>query len=361
MSTIRPRISEIARQAGVSPATVSRVINNTVPVSAPVRTRVLAALSELGYEPPSAAASGPVNQGLIAFLISDVLNPFFPEIIRDVADEATADGFGLLLFNTAQDPSHEQRALRMLGERAVEGIIVCASRLASQDLIALHERRQTPMVIINRRLDHPDIPSIIVDFASATYHATRHLLGLNHTRIAYLAGTGKSDASQARRRGIELALGEAGLSLRPDWCPTTFPNVEGGFQAMSALLAPGQADRPTAVLAYNDMMALGALHAIRAHHLRVPDDISVVGFDDIAMAAHSNPPLTTIAQPKHYMGRLAMQMLRQMLQGHALAGDGYTLVESPLIVRESTALALSARPPGVLAPGAFHREEAAGA
>jgi DNA-binding LacI/PurR family transcriptional regulator len=108
-------------------------------------------------------------------------------------------------------------------------------------------------------------------------------------------------------------------------------------------------------------MALGALHAIRAHHLRVPDDISVVGFDDIAMAAHTNPPLTTIAQPKHQMGRLAMQMLRQMLQGHTLAGDGYTLVESPLIVRESTALVLPARSPGPLAAGLSSREEAAGA
>src|SRR5215212_7432502 len=153
MSFIRPRVSEIARQAGVSPATVSRVLNNTVPVSAPVRMRVLEALSELGYEPPSPPVRSQPTHGLIAFLISDVLNPFFPEIIRDVADEATGDGFGLLLFNTAQDPQHEQRALHMLSERAVDGIIVCASRLSGPDLIALHERRQTPMVIINRRLD----------------------------------------------------------------------------------------------------------------------------------------------------------------------------------------------------------------
>ena len=231
-------------------------------------------------------------------------------------------------------PQHEQRALRILAERPVDGVIICASHLPSQDLIALHERQKVPMVVINRRIDHPDIPSIIVDFEKATYHATRHLLDLNHTKIAYLAGTGASDASLARRRGIELALGEARLTLRAEWCPTTSPNVEGGFQAMSGLLSQGPTARPTAVLAYNDVMALGALHAIRAHHLRVPDDISVVGFDDIAMAAHTNPPLTTIAQPKYRLGRLAMQMLRQMLRGDVLSGDGYTLLESPLIVRE---------------------------
>jgi DNA-binding LacI/PurR family transcriptional regulator len=111
----------------------------------------------------------------------------------------------------------------------------------------------------------------------------------------------------------------------------------GGFQAMSALLALPPAQRPTAVIAYNDVMALGVLHAIRAHHLRVPEDISVIGADDIAMAAHANPPLTTIAQPKYRMGRLAMQTLRRMLQGHPPPEESFTLMESPFIVRESTA------------------------
>jgi DNA-binding LacI/PurR family transcriptional regulator len=116
----------------------------------------------------------------------------------------------------------------------------------------------------------------------------------------------------------------------------SFPGVDGGFQAMSALLALPASERPTAVVAYNDLMALGALHAIRTHRLHVPDDISVIGIDDISMAAHTNPPLTTIAQPKYRMGRLAMQMLRRMIQGQPPPEEGYTLMESPLIVREST-------------------------
>jgi DNA-binding LacI/PurR family transcriptional regulator len=175
-----------------------------------------------------------------------------------------------------------------------------------------------------------------VDSQNATYRATRHLLDLHHTRIAFIAGPSTSEAALARRRGIEAALAEAGLALPGEWCVSSLPDVNGGFLATSALLALPSEHRPTAVIAYNDIMALGALHAARAHHLRVPDDLSVVGFDDIAMAAHANPPLTTISQPKYRLGRVAMRLVRHMMEGQRPPGEGYTLMESPLIVREST-------------------------
>jgi DNA-binding LacI/PurR family transcriptional regulator len=127
------------------------------------------------------------------------------------------------------------------------------------------------------------------------------------------------------------------LCLRPEWSISNFPNVEGGFQGMSALLAQSGAEPPTAVVAYNDMIAIGALNAIRNHGLRVPEDISVVGFDGISIAAHTNPPLTTINQPKFQMGSLAMRMLHAMIRGQDMPGGGYTLMESPLIIRGSTA------------------------
>ncbi len=139
-----------------------------------------------------------------------------------------------------------------------------------------------------------------------------------------------------RRRGVEMALAEAGLELRSEWVLPSYPDVNGGFQVMSALLALPPTQRPTAVITYNDLMALGALHAIRSHHLRVPEDISVIGIDNIHMAAHANPPLTTLAPPKHRMGRMAMQLLRRMMAGEEPPESGYTLVECPLIVREST-------------------------
>src|SRR5581483_4813896 len=331
------KLQDVARYAGVSPATVSRVLNNTAPVNEGTRARVLAAIAELGYKPTTIPPQAVTDQDTIALLITDILNPFFPEIVRGVEDEARDNSSAILLYNTSEDPQREAEILEILMRRRVEGVIVCASRIANSNLIALYERNKTPLVVINKRLNHPEIPCIIVDFENATYRSAQHLLRLNHTRIAYLAGHGTSESSQARRRGIEQALREVGLTLPSEWCPTSFPSIEGGFQAMSALLALSKAERPTAVITYNDIMAFGALHAIRTHALRVPDDISVVGCDGIAMAAHSNPPLTTIDQPKYRMGQLAMQILRQVISGHYTPGNGYTLMESPLIVRESTA------------------------
>jgi len=334
MSTTK--LLDVARYAGVSPATVSRVLNKTARVNENTRERVLSAIATLGYEPHAIPRPQQVIQGSIGLVITDILNPFFPEIVRGVEDAAGINGLTMLLCNTSEDPQRETQALKALIRRNVDGIIVCASRIAENDLIALHEKNKMPLVVINRYLNNPSIPCIIIDFEGAAYRSAQHLLNLNHTHIAYLAGSGSITPSQARKRGIEKALQERHLTLRAEWCPVSFPNVEGGFQAMSSLLA--QAEKPTAVIAYNDIMALGALHAIRKYGLRVPDDISLIGCDGIAMAAHSNPPLTTINQPKYRMGQLAMETLQQIIEGNYVPNSGYTMMESPLIVRESTAL-----------------------
>ena len=331
----RPSVLDVAEHAGVSPATVSRVLNNTTNVRESVRVRVLESVAAVGYK-VSTTRRAAVTQKTVALLITDILNPFFPEIVRGVQDEARLDNIALLLCDSAEDPQWEQKILATLANQAVDGVIVCASRLATQDLIAFHDRYHTPMVVVNRRIGHPEIPCIVVDFASAAYTIGRHLINLGHTRIAYLTGPSATEASQVRRQGLEQALQEASLTLDPELCLSGFPNVEGGFQATSVLLSMPLAERPTAIMAYNDIIAIGALQAIRAHNLRVPEDISVVGFDDIAMAAHTNPSLTTIDQPKNHLGKLAMRMLRQMMQGEVMQGKGYTLVESPLVVREST-------------------------
>jgi len=331
----RPKLLDVARYAHVSPATVSRVIHNNAPVRDNVRARVLAAMSTLGYEMTRSSVA--LFRNVIAVHVPDILNPFFAEIVRGIQDEATANDFMLLLVDSAEDASRELGLLRASFAKPLDGAIVCASRLPDAELIALREQHATPLVLLNRQVVHPEIPCILVNFENATYRAARHLLNLNHTRLAYLAGPATSTASRLRRQGIELALHEADLILPDEMCPASFPNVDGAFQAMSALLALPEAHRPTAVIAYNDVVALGALHAIRAHRLRVPEDISVVGFDDIAMAAHANPPLTTIAQPKYRMGKLAMRLLVQMTRGEPIRGEGATLLDAPLIVRESTA------------------------
>src|SRR5713226_1791767 len=170
-----PTLLDIARHAGVSPATVSRVLNNSAPVSEETRERVFASISVLGYKHAESLGAKEEVSGTIALLITDILNPFFPEIVRGVADVAELHGLASLLYNTAEDPLHEKKTLRGLLKRHVDGIIVCASRIPSSDLIELYEESHIPLVVINRRIDHPHIPSIFVDLENAAYRSALHL------------------------------------------------------------------------------------------------------------------------------------------------------------------------------------------
>jgi len=273
----------------------------------------------------------------VAVIVADLLNPFFPELLRGIDLEARQDGTGLLLYDTGEDTQPEEHMLNMVTGRPLDGVIVAGSRIATDELIAYCKRSSIPLVVINRSAHCcAEVACIRVDFEKATYHAARHLLNLGHKRIGFLSGPEMTEMALARRKGLENALNEVNLSLKQSWLAGGFPNVAGGFQAMSALLSLPEDERPTAVQTYNDLMALGALKAIRAHNLRVPQDISVIGFDDIAMSAHSNPPLTTVEQPKGYMGSLAMRTLREMMDRRGGMGAGFTLLESRLIVRETT-------------------------
>jgi DNA-binding LacI/PurR family transcriptional regulator len=310
-------------------------MNNSAPVSEGIRARVLDAAAHLGYGSSPAKANKANGSRTVAVLITDILNPFFPELIRGIDLEARQEGTGLLLLDTAEDTQAEENILRQMSARVLDGVIVCGSRIASEELINFSKRYHVPLVVINR-VTCPDVPCVRIDFQKAVYHAARHLINLGHRRIAYLAGPGKTEVSLARRSGLVSALHEAGLDLPPEYVSSSFPNVAGGFQAMTNLLALPPENRPTAVQAYNDLMALGALQAIRAYGLSVPGDLSVIGFDDITLAAHSNPPLTTIEQPKQAMGRLAMQVLRELMLHQSGPGSGYVVLESRLIVREST-------------------------
>jgi len=333
----RVRLLEVARHAGVSPATVSRIVNNSAPVSESVRAKVAASAEVLGYDIKPARSTNGASTRTVAVIVADLLNPFFPELIRGVDLEARQDGTGLLLYDTGEDTQPEEHMLQMVSSRSLDGVIVAGSRIATDELVAYCKRRSIPLVVINRSAHcSAEVACIRVDFEKATYHAARHLLNLGHTRIGFLSSPEMTEMAMARRRGLDNALSEVGLNVKPAWLAGGFPNVAGGFQAMSALLSLPEDERPTAVQTYNDLMALGALQALRAHNLRVPQDISLVGFDDIAQAAHSSPPLTTVEQPKTYMGSLAMRTLREIMDRRTGMGTGFTLLESRLIVRETT-------------------------
>ena len=337
----RPTLTEVAHHARVSTATASRVLHNTGPVSQDLRQRIESSIAALGYTPR--LASKCPDQGTLALLVGDLLNPYFPEIVRGVQDEVDNCGLILTLYNLTDHPQRQHQLLHKLSKPAVEGVILTGSS-PFPELLEWQQRHKIPLVLLNRRVSQPGVHCIMVDFENAMYRATRHLLSLNHIRIGHLASPSTGEIAQARRRGIEAALKEASLALRSEWCPVVPPGteVEGGFQAMRALLDLPCNERPTAVIAFNDIIALGALHAVRAHGLRVPQDISIIGIDDIAIAAHAHPPLTTIGQPKYRMGKLAVQTLRRMIEGRISPGNNCTLLESPLIVRESTGPAPSA-------------------
>lgn len=330
------RLSDVAAHAGVSMATASRVVNRPEQVSDATRSRVEASIHSLGYTPAAPRAIEEIaHLQLVALLIPDIQNPYFAEIVRGVEEEIEHEQLSLLLFHTAEDEEREHQTLNKLANADVYGVIIFGSRLPSAALIELRKKLMLPLVVINRRINDPHVASVVVDSEQATWRAARYLINLGHRDIAYIAGPSASESSVARRRGIEKALGEVGQDLTAERLAPGFPDIEGGFQAMTSLLSAGTP--PTGVLVYNDLMALGALHAIRSRGLRVPDDISIIGFDDITMAAHANPPLTTINQPKSRMGRLAVQLLLRMNQGEQKPGEGYVLLESPLVIRESTA------------------------
>ncbi len=312
------------------------MLNNVPPISAELRRQVEQAVRTLGYEHRRPALH---YQGAIAVLIPDTMNGYFHEIALGIEEQALQYGAVVNLVLVSPQEDYVRRLLRWLARGASEAVIVTSGNRAitEEQLMALKDRSHLPLVLINRRSVRPGIPSIQIDFADSMYRATRHLLKLGHTRLAFLSGPASSGSSAEKKRGIDMAMADAGLAIEPGLYLTGESTVEWGYQNMNALLALEPEQRPTAVVAFNDLVALGAIHSCRAHRVRVPDDVSITGFDDIAMAAHANPPLTTISPPKREMGKLAVRLAHQIRTSGESEVDQYTMMESPLIVRESTA------------------------
>jgi LacI family repressor for deo operon, udp, cdd, tsx, nupC, and nupG len=340
-----PKISDVARVAGVSIATVSRVIHNTGPVSEDTRRRVEEAVQSLGYQARRASKKTIPElspEKLVLLFTGDIVNPFFAEVIRGVQEEIDLQKIALNIMQLSADRA---KLIHAASQLPVMGIILTGST-PFPELLAWREESEFPLVVINYRMNQPGIGCILVDFKDAYARATRHLINLGHTRIGYVDDNGSSEIAQARLQGYKGVLAEAGIPFRPELY-TSMPSdthVYGGFQAASSLLALPPDERPTAVLSFNDLFALGVMHAVRAYGLRVPEDISVIGCDDVPMAAYAYPPLTTIGLPKYRIGKLAVSTLLGMCQDSSDQSGSFILMESPLIIRESTAPASETRP-----------------
>jgi LacI family transcriptional regulator len=329
-----PTLKQVARLARVSIKTVSRVLNSGAYVSDRTRRRVTRAIGQLGYR-PNVLARGLVTgrSRSIGLVIADIVNPFFPPLVRAVEDVAAARGYNLILCDTDEDPVREREVISALLERQVDGLILCASRAPRSELVRL-ARDARHVVLVNRVISHPAVAAVVVNGAAGARRATTHLLDLGHRRIAYLAGPRRSYSHQNRLRGYRQALEARGLSFDPRLVVGSTVSRAAGREAMAELLRLDQ--RPTAVFAFDDLMAIGALEELRAAGLHVPDDVAVVGFDDIELAAFVDPALTTVAQPKAEMGRLAANRLLDLIEGTANGTPRKIITLTPeLIVRAS--------------------------
>jgi len=314
-------IGDVARRAGVSTATVSRVLAGLGGARADTRARVLEAARELDYRPSAVARSLKLRTTkTLGLIITDIENPFFPQLVRAVEDVAREHGFALLLCNATDDPDREASYLDLLVDRRVDGVVIAVSGLGARHGEWLAEP-PLPVVLVNTVAPGLPHPSIASDNVDGGRQAAAHLLDLGHRRIGVLTAGARNADAPARVAGVRRALEERGLDPAAVSIVVGEPGVGGGEAALGRLVA--DAPDTTGVIAYNDLMAIGAMRAIRAAGRTVPGDISVVGFDDVAIAAYTDPPLTTIAQAIGDLGRWAVERLVERLADGAAIKDGH--------------------------------------
>ena len=324
-------IVEIAKAAGVSHSTVSRALRNSPLVNAATGQRIRSLAQEMGYV-PSAIGRGLAMQSTrtVGLVVTTIADPFVTEIARGVEEQAMDHGYGLFLCQSAAQPQREIAAVRALHENRVAGVIVTSSRVGERYLPLL-EQMKVPIVLINNEHAGPYIGFVAIDDVHGGRLATEYLLDLGHRCIAYIGGWPEASSSRDRLQGYSEALHSRGLAVNPDLVKAGTGRMEGGYEAMRQLLQAHP--RPTAAFCYNDATAIGALKALHEAGIQIPGQFSVIGFDDIALAAYTTPPLTTIAQPKYAMGQLAMRMLLNLLSKQEQVQN--VTLQGQLIVRSS--------------------------
>ncbi|MFD7155258.1 LacI family DNA-binding transcriptional regulator [Kribbella sp. NPDC059898] len=326
-----PTISSVAALAGVSRSTVSRAFSNPRVLRADTVTRVREAAAHLGYVPnPTAQALSTGRHGLLAMIVPDIANPFFPPMIGAAQGRAETSGLALLLGNTDEDPVREHTLVGRLTLQA-DGFVLAASRMSERQIRELAERR--PVVLVNR--DLAGLPRVLVDSADGVRTAVEHLAELGHTRIAYLAGPSRSWANTQRKKAVKRSAERAGIEAI--MLPGQVSNYEAGMQAVPALLK----SRATAAVAFDDVLAHGVLAGLVQHGLSVPDDLSIVGCDDV-LKAQVYPPLTTVSSHAADAGAAAVDLLLQRLDNPG-APDRRVLLSTSLIIRATTAQPVAVR------------------
>ena len=327
-------IGEIARRAHVSTATVSRTLNQSGAVRPETARKVWRAAAALNYYPNSharALVSG--RSRLLGLIVSDITNPFFPELVHSFEALATAHRYDVILTSTDYQTAYMTNCVRRMLERKVDGVAIMTSEM-DMELIKELARRGVPLVFMDVGRVGPRMSHVLIDYANGIRQAVDHVIDLGHTRVGFITGPLDLHSARTRRQAFLDGLRARGIKPDPKLVREGTHTADGGQQAMAALLK--QTKRPSAVVCSNDWTAIGALHAIDAARLRVPDDISVVGFDDIPLASYTSPPLTSVRMSAGDVGSTAFDALFRLIGGERLEGDVYQ-VPTQLVVRQSTA------------------------
>ncbi|WP_347905289.1 LacI family DNA-binding transcriptional regulator [Pseudomonas purpurea] len=326
-------IKDVAALAGISYTTVSHVVNKTRPVSEEVRVKVEAAIKSLDYVPSAVARSLKAKTtATIGLLVPNSLNPYFAELARGIEDYCERNGYCVILCNSDDNPDKQRSYLRVLLEKRIDGLIV-ASAGGDSGLAAGLAAVRTPMVIVDRSLEGVDADLVRIDHEYGAYLATRHLLELGHRDIAYIGGPAHTSVAQMRLAGYCRALKEAGVEVPHGRMLESDFTSTGGYSAAATLLAHTP---PSAIFAGNDLLGIGVLRAAAERNIRVPSELSVIGFDDIQMSRYVYPALTTVGQSILQLGEMAAEVLLRRIAAPERATD-QRIVTPSIVLRESTA------------------------
>jgi LacI family transcriptional regulator len=328
-------IKDVARASGVSSMTVSRVINDSERVSPETRRRVEQAIAELGYV-PSRLARGLIRQktGTLALIVPDVANPFFTLVVRGAEDVARRAGYRMILCDTRADLTIEREVIEEMLAHRVEGIVIAPVSDRSKGHLERLARFGVQFVLIDRTVAGIESDVVVGDSAGGARRLVEHLISLGHRRIGFVTEADDVSTARDRREGYEAALAAAGLPLDPTRVVRATVDPQGGFDGMSRLLELDEP--PTAVFTVNNLVALGAIEAVRAHELEVPDDIALVCFDDIEYASRLYPFLTVMAQPAETLGTLGTQLLVERIEGRAPEHRRVVVLPAQFVVRKSS-------------------------
>ncbi|WP_295760140.1 LacI family DNA-binding transcriptional regulator [Undibacterium sp.] len=327
-------MKQVAEKARVSTTTVSHVINNTRVVSEDARERVLSVIKQMRYIPSAVARSLKNDKThTLGMIIPNNSNPYFAEVIQGIEAESFKLGYNIILCNSYDDPKKQAAYTRVLMEKRIDGLIIVSSG-SDEELNQLLADEGIPKVLVDR-----EVPGLAADFIEADheqggYLATKYLIDLGHTDIACVSGPKTLLPSGDRVQGYWRALKEAGIARREEYLAHSDFTSQGGFTAFQQLLALER--RPSAIFASNDLMAIGGLCAAHQAGMKIPEQLSVIGYDDIALASFSTPPLTTIAQPKYEIGVLTAQVMVQRIR-NAASDLQREKLETKLMIRQSTA------------------------